>query len=283
MGLYSTIRFITGHPLNKGRPIAAIGRFVKWQIRSRINDEITVDWVDGTKLVVKRGMTGATGNVYCGLREFADMAFVIHLLRPGDLFVDIGANVGSYTVLASGVCGANTIAIEPASETIRSLERNIEVNGLNKLAVVRNTAAGSKSGFVRFTTGRGATNRVAEADETQAQLVRLSTLDNVVEGKAPTLIKIDVEGYELEVLKGARQCLLRPSLLAVISEDTGDQVAAVLLESGFDRFFYEPLGRTLTSVPTETRCLNSLYIRNVEEVRSRVRVSPKRLVNETEL
>ena len=42
-------------------------------------------WIKGSKLIVRNGMTGATGNIYCGLHEFADMGFVLHLLRPGDL------------------------------------------------------------------------------------------------------------------------------------------------------------------------------------------------------
>ena len=48
-------------------------------------------------------MTGATGNIYCGLYEFLDMAFLLHFLRNGDLFGDIGSNIGSYTVLATGL------------------------------------------------------------------------------------------------------------------------------------------------------------------------------------
>jgi hypothetical protein len=42
-----------------------------------------------------------SGNIYAGLHEFGDMAFVLHFLRAGDLFADVGANIGSYTVLAS--------------------------------------------------------------------------------------------------------------------------------------------------------------------------------------
>ena len=57
-------------------------------------------------------MTGATGNIYAGLHEFVDMAFCLHLLRSGDLFVDVGANIGSYTVLASKVAGANSVTLE---------------------------------------------------------------------------------------------------------------------------------------------------------------------------
>jgi hypothetical protein len=49
------------------------------------------------------GMTGATQNIYVGLQEFVDIMLTLHFLRKGDLFLDMGANVGSYTILASGV------------------------------------------------------------------------------------------------------------------------------------------------------------------------------------
>ena len=68
------------------------------------------------------GMTGATGNVYCGLHEFEDMALVLHALRPRDLFVDVGANVGSYTVLG-GQPARVALASNPSLEPSRGCER----------------------------------------------------------------------------------------------------------------------------------------------------------------
>jgi hypothetical protein len=115
--MLNTLSFIRGHPLTRSQPLVAVARFAAWQIGSRLKKVHTRSWIDGSKLVVESGMTGATGNIYCGLHEFADMAFVLHLLREGDLFLDIGANVGSYTVLASAVCGARTLAFEPDPDT----------------------------------------------------------------------------------------------------------------------------------------------------------------------
>lgn len=57
-------------------------------------------------------MTGATGNIYVGLHEFEDMAFLLHVLRRTDLFVDVGANIGSYTILAGGAAGAKLLLNE---------------------------------------------------------------------------------------------------------------------------------------------------------------------------
>lgn len=87
-------------------------------------------------------MTGATGNIYTGLHEFIDMAFCLHLLRPGDLFIDVGANVGSYTILASKVVGANSFTLEPVPETFKRLKRNININDIVSLVDARCCAAG---------------------------------------------------------------------------------------------------------------------------------------------
>jgi hypothetical protein len=103
-----TLRFIASHPLGSRRPLSAYWRYARWQVESRLCAEVEFNWIEGAKLIARNGMTGATGNIYCGLHEFTDMAFLLHLLRPDDLFVDVGANIGSYTVLASAVCGART-------------------------------------------------------------------------------------------------------------------------------------------------------------------------------
>ena len=97
------MQFVWNHPLNSSGRIAALGRVARWQMASRlVSGPIALPFVEGTSLFASRGMTGATGNWYCGLHEVRDMAFVLHVLRRGEHFLDVGANVGSYTVLAAG-------------------------------------------------------------------------------------------------------------------------------------------------------------------------------------
>src|SRR5215472_14517544 len=144
--LPATVRFILSHPLNQRRRFAALARFASWQVASRLRPEIEYRWIDGATLKIRRGMTGATGNVYCGLHEFVEMAFLLHLLRPGDLFLDIGANIGSYTVLASKLCGAQTIAFEPDPHAASALEQNIRANDIAALANVQRIALGEYDG-----------------------------------------------------------------------------------------------------------------------------------------
>ncbi|WP_205647883.1 FkbM family methyltransferase [Acuticoccus yangtzensis] len=234
-------------------------------------------WIEGAKLVVRRGMTGATGNIYCGLHEFADMAFVLHMLRPGDLFVDAGANIGSYTVLSSRVAGAKTLAIEPDPDTMKSLARNVAVNGINDRVEQVQCALGAAEGTISFTVGRDTTNRVAQPDEDNVQAVPVARLDTLLAGRAPVLVKMDVEGYEAEVLSGARTMLADPTLLAVESEAESPQVEAIFAEAGFVRRHYNPLSRTFDTAHVGAGG-NALFVRDEAACLARVRSAPKRRI-----
>ncbi len=84
MGLLNTYRFIANHPLTRDHKIHAMSRWLRWQFGSRVLGwPVVVPFVGDTRLLARPGMTGATGNIYCGLHEFEDMAFVLHFLRSG--------------------------------------------------------------------------------------------------------------------------------------------------------------------------------------------------------
>src|SRR6187431_1043522 len=143
MELSNVISFITNHPLNKDNKLKAILRFVRWQIRLRTSSKpILYSFTDRATLVVEKGMTGATGNLYCGLHEFNDMSFLLHFLREGDTFADIGANVGSFTMLACAHVGANSLTFEPVPATFANLKRNIEANHIHDKVTAFNAAVG---------------------------------------------------------------------------------------------------------------------------------------------
>lgn len=256
-----TLKFIAGHPLSSKRPLSAYWRYARWQVESRLRDEVIFHWIDGSKLAARNGMTGATGNIYCGLHEFVDMAFLLHLLRPGDLFVDVGANVGSYTVLASAVCGARVIAIEPDPRTVQSLKRNIEINGLSDRVTVVEAAVGALSGTARLTVGQDTTNRVTSAPDVESREVQMRTLDQIVCGENPVLIKMDVEGYEAQVVAGACETLANPSLAAVISETADPQINTVMINQGFTRATYGPFERSISAEGSSAPSQNTLFVR----------------------
>jgi len=101
--MWSLLKFVWHHPLNASGQLAALWRVLRWQLTARLMPGlIELPFVQGTSLFAMRGMTGATGNWYCGLHEVHEMAFVLHLLRPGDHFLDVGANVGSLPCWPAG-------------------------------------------------------------------------------------------------------------------------------------------------------------------------------------
>jgi FkbM family methyltransferase len=225
-------RFIWSHPICRKGRLRAFARVLHWQMRSRLQHEVVVSWIAGQRLVARRGMTGATGNIYAGLHEFPDMALMLHFLRPDDLFFDIGANVGCYTVLASGVCRARTWAFEPDPTTAADLDRNVAINALWKRVTVHQIALGATEADIPFTIGRDTENKVANPADPNVRIVRQVALDTLAGANVPAMIKMDVEGYEPEVIKGAASLLCDSRLKVIESETVTAQWSRRLTRSG---------------------------------------------------
>jgi FkbM family methyltransferase len=288
MSLLNTIKFITSHPLNNGRKLSSIIRFAKWQVGSRlVPGAIVYDWVNGAKFLVRTGETGLTGNIYTGLHEFSDMGFMLHFLRPEDLFVDIGANVGSYTILACSAIGARGIAFEPVLGTYNRLVENIRLNHLDEKVRCVNKGVGAKPETIAFTNDSDTTNHALAPDEQceNKVIVELTSLDAVLHGENPLLVKIDVEGFETSVLQGAQKTLQNQTLNAVIMELNGSgarygfdesKIIQLMIDNGFKTYSYDPFNRTLINLDGKNLDSgNTLFIRDKTFVENRLRVAPK--------
>lgn len=116
-------------------------------------------------------------------------------LKPEDVFFDIGANVGSYTMLALGVCGAKTLSFEPLPETFSILQKNVALNRLESLVRLEIKGIGSQPSMLKFSANEDTTNHVIAADETGASYIEVPVTDlNIYyPNNQPTLIKTDVE------------------------------------------------------------------------------------------
>jgi FkbM family methyltransferase len=263
--------FFSEHPLSRDDPLKAWVRFVSWQVRSRLQEEVLVPWIEGQILAVRRGMSGATGNIYVGLHEFVDMMVPLHFLRAGDLFLDIGANVGTYTILASGICRATTWAFEPDPDTAKHLRRNIALNDLDTLVGAYQYAIGCSAGEVPFSVGLDTMNKVAAPGEGNVRMVRQEQVDVLVGAAEPAMLKIDVEGYEEKVLQGATNTLGKPSLKVIEIETVTPRVHQLLEETDFKLAFYNPFRRELSREPIGMKSSNSLYVRDREFVGRRLK------------
>ena len=272
--MIASLKFLWTHPLASKNRKMAIFRWLRWQLGSRLlGQPVIYDWIHGTKLVVSTGMYGATGNIYCGLHEFADMSFVLHLLRRGDGFADVGANVGSYSILASGVVGASSRAFEPHPVTFEKLRQNLVVNGLCDITTAVQSAVGKGSGSLRFTSDRDTMNQAVEGDYLGSTIdVPVLNLDSALAGFDTLLWKIDVEGFEAEVLRGAVAQLQMNSLKAIMVETVNDQICKLLMENGFEHVMYDPWSRSFVDnhIPSH----NSLWVRDRTFCMERVSGAP---------
>ena len=279
------LKFIVNHPLNQKHKTKAIIRFCKWVMNTKINPyPIVYSFTEKSKLIVHKEMYAAVGNFYCGLLEYQEMSFVLHFLREHDLFVDVGANVGSFTILATAHVGAETVSVEPVPSTFTHLINNININRIQEKVTALNIALGYEEGTVRFTKNMGAMNHVATENDTDVITVPVSTLDKILTGKRiPVLLKIDVEGFETEVLKGSSETLYNDDLKAIIIELNGlasrygyDQslIHQKLINSGFATYQYDPVKRELIGGEAFDS-KNSIYMRDVEFINSRIKNAEK--------
>ena len=169
-----------------------------------------------------------------------DLTVLREHLRPGDVFVDCGANIGVLTLLASKLVGetGRVFSIEAHPRIARFLRGNVNLNRATNVTVAH-TALGDHEGEVHFTSRRSDDmNRVAES----GVKVSLRRLDSLIPPVDIRLLKIDVEGFELFVLRGASRALARTDMVYFESWESHfnkygystPDVLTLLADHGFD-------------------------------------------------
>jgi len=267
---------IISHPLIKDKKLGGLLRFCKWQLNLRFKKEIIHPYINESKLILKKGMWGGTFNCYVGLADFEEMSFLLHFLRENDFFVDIGANIGTYTILASAIKKAKTLSIEPVKSTFSCLQKNIKINNIENNIKALNIGLGSKEGYCTFTTDRGPMNKViGYCKKNKRKAIRVRKLDNLIRKNIPRIIKIDTEGFESEILKGAEKILNNNNLKAIIIELwKREKLHKKLLSKGFYRYNYNPFSRKLIKNKSH-KVNNAIYIKNLKFVKKRLVKSKK--------
>lgn len=282
--IYYTLQSVASHPLKRGHKWRAMREFCVAQLAVRlIPGDVCVAFPNQTRLLVSPRMKGSAHFISPGLCEFDDMSFVTHFLRADDLFADVGANVGAYTVLASGVSGARTVCFEPSPSTFQYLEQNVRINDLASKVRMFNAAVGRSPGRLRLTQNLGTENHICQQTGRDGGVeVEVTTLDTVLAATPPALMKMDVEGFETEALGGAEALLSRPGLEAMIIERGGmasrygyDETSLHqrIRAMGFIPCSYSALERRLFEISPEKEG-NIIYVRDFNRVRQRVQSSP---------
>ena len=179
--------------------------------------------------IIHGSLAGESGgaSVYYGLVEPEQTAAICKILKPGDVFYDIGANVGYYTLLGAKLIGntGTVVSVEPALRNICLLNRHLALNRLSNVQIV-SAASADHGGLRRFVFGNNYAVGHLAFEEAVGQsaaidpltfIVPVVSIDSIYEttGLASKVVKIDVEGAEFEVLRGSVKVIssCRPTII----------------------------------------------------------------------
>jgi FkbM family methyltransferase len=215
------------------------------------------DWAIGARIAVKRAHEAHVTRVMTGW------------LKPGQTVIDVGANIGYYTLLAASRVGPSgrVLAFEPSAANCALLKASLRANGFTNVSVY-NQAAADANGRLAFDMddSNGGVSRALSPGRT---LVEAVALDQCLAAEPRVdLIKLDVEGAEGLVLRGMRQLVRRhrpvlftefsPAGLAAISGLSGEAYLGELRGLGYELFALPVVGGPSAAPQTDAQILESL-------------------------
>lgn len=209
------LRMVRDHPANRGRRARALMQMAAWQAYKRtIKRPFDIEVYGGVTFRCHPDSSIPGRFLYFGgWPDYEEMAFICRYLRPGDSFVDCGANVGMYTLLAAAIVGPTGCvhAFEGAPKAVNRLRENIALNDLGPTVVVHASAVSDTAGEVSFTVdrGEGSGNRIQTRDDLEHQTVTVPAepLGSVLAGTDVAMCKLDIEGAEPLAFLGAEELL----------------------------------------------------------------------------
>jgi FkbM family methyltransferase len=204
---FTVVGYTWRHPANRGHRLTSTMRTIRFQAMGRVFGRAALAPV-GERSVIR-----AEADVYHSARalyanpvDWNELHAWRQALGPGDLFVDVGANVGVYTVWAIEA-GAEVIALEPSRPARERLLANLKLNDYEAEVVA--AAAGEEKGTLHLTIALDNENHLVlgSGDGAGTEEVPVITLDELIGDREVAGLKVDVEGAERLVLCGARRLL----------------------------------------------------------------------------
>ena len=203
------------------------------------------------------------------------------LVQPGMVVADVGANIGLLTLLLAWAAGPSgkVIAFEPEAVPRSNLEKMKHLNGLAWVEV-RDQAVGEKPGRLTFHVsdiiGHSSLYALPEAEEARTVEVEVVRLDDVAPAKRMDVVKIDVEGAELDVLAGMKGLIAKNPDLAIVAEfgpehlkrvgQTPAQWFKAFADAGFKAYIIDEA--TSAATPTNAKAAAKVVSANIAFVRA---------------
>lgn len=213
------------------------GRFLFGKVLPRRAYPVVAGPLRGAKFILG-AMAGEGGgaSIYFNLVEAEQTAAMLAEFTPGKVFFDIGANVGYYSILASKMVGAagKVVAFEPVISNLTFLHRHVELNGAKNVRVLP-FALSDKSAIASFSLGQNSamghlTNGSGGGKSDDSVYVPTVALDEIAAkmNLLPDVMKIDVEGAEMDVFRGAERVLREAKPTIFLSTHSPELRAACL-------------------------------------------------------
>jgi FkbM family methyltransferase len=206
------------HSLPEPGRLAAVRLLERAQLRSRL-PTMNVTYRDGLTFQIRSGDPMYSRIFLQGAWEPPESCAMRALLRPGDFAIDIGANYGWFTLLMASSVGSSGLvwSFEPVPPFAEELRRNLALNSFNNIRLFE-SAVGASIGEVNINVFDGLPHGHASAatlgrSDYVSHAVLVSPLDQLLEqanGRLPALVKVDVEGFEMQVLTGSNRLLQLP-------------------------------------------------------------------------
>ncbi|MGE3312511.1 MAG: FkbM family methyltransferase [Limisphaerales bacterium] len=230
---------------------AQLGRRVVAELRPLPPGVASLRTSWGASISADPGRTIGKSILTTGLYDLAVSEALFRLISPRDTVVDAGANIGYMTVLAGVASGpeGRVISFEPHPELFAALERNVaqaRLDGRMAEVELHQAALGERPGSAElhippeFESNDGVARIGSEpASGGRAVTVRVATLDDVIANARIGLMKLDVEGFEPQVLKGSQRALAERRIRNIVFEDhsVGDsEVVRILAGAGYRLF-----------------------------------------------
>jgi FkbM family methyltransferase len=246
---YPIIRaFLVAFLVKEKFPLKLFAIFIKKIFNINLKKRLKLFW--GKGMVVYLADSNATALFFLGTlarEEIKIIKFLIKILKEDDVFYDIGANYGFYTMLAKEfIRGGEIHSFEPNPVIFRLLEENCKPNIL-KNVYLNKTALSDKNGYSEFYDREiggqsGMSSLIKDQHSKKIRVIKVKTIkidDYILTHKPPSIIKMDVEGAEPFILKGATKLLreLNPIIIMEFFPDALHRDAvSVLLNNKYNIF-----------------------------------------------
>lgn len=212
------IKFLLRFLLNERRHLLWKWHSERYAASFKSFDLVLVERINGFKMLVNPRDAGiGTELIYSHIHEPQVTRLIPCMVRPGDIVLECGANIGYYTLLLSKIVGlkGKVIALEPNPEVFSILQLNLELNGIKNVET-HQIAIGGKDGVGRMYLKKASNlssmlenEGESATDSIVVPVIRLETLYKKLGISSCNMIRMDIEGYEADFLKGNFEFLMK--------------------------------------------------------------------------